>query len=200
MKTHFWNAVLQRRSHYTLSKEQVTTDARIEEIVSEAVKHVPSSFNSQSARVVILLGEHHDRLWDITKAELKKRMAPENFQATKDKIDGAFRSGYGSILYFEDIQVVESLQEQFPLYSDNFPIWSQQSSGMLQYAVWLALETEGWGASLQHYNPVIDHVVKSAWDIPDSWKLIAQMPFGKPSGEPKEKVFQSLGERMKVFK
>ncbi len=200
MKTDFWNAVKQRRTYYSLSKDQVTSDEKIEEIVGEAIKHVPSSFNSQSSRVVILLGEQHDRLWDITKAELKKLMPAENFQATEDKINGAFRSGYGSILYFEDQQVVEALQQKFPLYADNFPIWSNHSSGMLQFAIWSALEMEGWGASLQHYNPVIDAAVKSTWGIPDNWKLIAQMPFGKPTAAPGEKEFLPLSQRLKLFK
>ncbi len=200
MKTDFWNAIKERRTYYALSKEQVTSDEKIEEIVAEAIKHVPSSFNSQSARVVVLLGEQHDRLWDIAKAELKKLVPADSFQATEDKINGAFRSGYGTILYFEDMRVVEGLQQQFPLYADNFPVWSNQSSGMLQFAIWSALDIEGWGASLQHYNPVIDEAVKAAWNIPVSWKLIAQMPFGKPAAEPGEKTFQPLEERIKVLK
>lgn len=200
MHTHYWETVKNRRSCYALGKEPVTTDERIEEIVGEAVKHVPSSFNSQSARVVILLGQHHDRLWDIVKAVLQKRMTPENFPATEEKINGAFRSGYGSILYFEDMQVVEELQQQFPAYSDNFPVWSNQSSGMLQFAVWLALELDGWGASLQHYNPIINDAVKAAWNIPTHWKLIAQMPFGKPLVQPGNKEFLPLAERVKLFK
>lgn len=200
MKTAYFDAIKARRTFYALSKESVTTDQVIEEIVSEAVKHVPSAFNSQSSRVVILLDEQHDRLWDIVKAELKKIMPPESFQASEEKIDGAFRSGYGSILYFEDMAVVEGLQQQFPAYSDNFPIWSSQSSGMLQFAIWTALELEGWGASLQHYNPVIDQAVKAAWNIPSAWKLIAQMPFGKPVAQPGPKEFKPLSERMLVFK
>ncbi len=200
MKTNFWNAIKTRRTYYALSKEQVTSDEKIEEIVAEAVKHVPSSFNSQSARAVVLLGEQHDRLWDLTKEELKKLVPADSFQTTEEKINGAFRCGYGTILYFEDMQVVEGLQQKFPLYADNFPVWSNQSSGMLQFAIWSALEIEGWGASLQHYNPVIDEAVKAAWNIPASWKLIAQMPFGKPAAEPGEKAFQPVEERMKVFK
>lgn len=200
MKTAYFDAIKARRTFYALSKESVTTDQVIEEIVSEAVKHVPSAFNSQSSRVVILLGKQHDRLWDIVKAELKKIVPPESFQASEEKIDGAFRSGYGSILYFEDMAVVEGLQQQFPAYSDNFPIWSSQSSGMLQFAVWTALELEGWGASLQHYNPLIDEAVKATWNIPAAWKLIAQMPFGKPVAQPGPKEFQSISERMLVFK
>lgn len=200
MKSEFWNAVKGRRSYYNISKDTVATDERIQEIVGEAVKYVPSAFNSQSARVVILLGEQHERLWDIAKAELKKIVPTASFQATEDKINGSFRSGYGSILYFEDTDVVKGLQENFPLYRDNFSLWSNQSSGMLQFTIWTALELEGFGATLQHYNPVIDEAVKLAWEIKNSWKLIAQMPFGKPVLHPDPKEFQPLTERIKVFK
>lgn len=72
-------------------------------------------------------------------------MPSEGFQATEDKINGVFRSGYGSILYFEDVSIIEGLQQNFPLYKDNFPLWAYQSSGMLQFAIWSALELEGWG-------------------------------------------------------
>ena len=46
------------------------------------------------------------------------------------KID-SFRAGSGTILYFYDRKVVESLQKQYPLYADNFPVWASQSSAML---------------------------------------------------------------------
>jgi predicted oxidoreductase (fatty acid repression mutant protein) len=200
MQNSLWDAVRARRSYYAISKEQVATDERIEALVGEAVQHVPSAFNSQSSRVVILLGEQHDRLWDLTKDELRKIVAPESFKATEGKIDGAFRSGYGTILYFEDTSVIEGMQLMFPAYHDNFPVWSNQSSGMLQYAIWTALESEGFGATLQHYNPVIDGAVHAAWDIPASWQLIAQMPFGKPVSQPAEKEFQPLAARLRLFK
>ena len=58
--------------------------------------------------------------------------------------------------------------------------------------VWAALEAEGLGASLQHYNPLIDDEVKKEWNIPGNWKLIAQMPFGNPTSPPGEKEFQPL--------
>ena len=196
----FIDAVKNRRTRYALSKEPVIQDARIREIVGEAVKHTPSAFNSQSSRVVLLLGNHHDRLWDIVKAELKKVVPPTSFQATEDKINGAFRSGYGSILFFEDMSVIESLQQKFPLYKDAFPVFSNHSGGMLQFVVWTALSEEGLGASLQHYNPVIDDAVKSEWSLPSSWKLLAQMPFGKPVAEPGGKEFQPIEQRVKVFK
>lgn len=200
MESNFFDAVKRRRTRYALSKDSVISEERIREIVSEAVKHSPSAFNSQSARVVVLFGEQHDRLWDIVKAELKKIMPPEGFGATEEKINGAFRSGYGTVMFFEDQSVVEGLQKQFPLYKDAFPVFSLNSAGMLQYVVWTALAEQGIGASLQHYNPVIDEAVRVAWDLPTSWKLSAQMPFGKPIADPVEKTFQPIESRVKIFK
>jgi predicted oxidoreductase (fatty acid repression mutant protein) len=195
----FYTAVAERRSVYGISKEAVVSDERIQEIVNHAVKHTPSAFNSQSARVVVLLGEHHDKLWNITTETLRKIVPADQFGPTEEKMK-AFGSGYGTVLFFEDQEVIKSLQKQFPLYKDNFPVWSEQSSGMLQYVIWTSLELEGFGASLQHYNPLIDDEVKKEWNIPDSWKLIAQMPFGKPTAPVGEKEFRPLEERVKFFK
>jgi len=200
MGKSFFEAVKARRTCYAIGKTPVVSDDRILEIVREAVKHCPSAFNSQSARVVVLFGKHHDRLWDLVKEDLKKIVPPANFQATEDKINGAFRSGYGSILYFEDMSVIKGLQEQFPSYKDAFPMFSNHSAGMLQFIVWTALADEGIGASLQHYNPVIDVAVRAEWKLPETWKLLAQMPFGKPVAQPGEKEFQPLESRIKVFK
>ncbi len=192
-------AVADRRTFYGISKEAVVSDERIKEIIEHAVKHTPSAFNSQSTRVVLLLGGHQDKLWDITKEALRKIVPADKFAPTEGKIN-SFKSGYGTVLFFEDSKVVESLQEQFALYKDNFPIWSQQTSGMHQFVIWTALEIEGFGASLQHYNELIETDVKKEWSIPENWKLIAQMPFGKPTEEPGEKEFQPLEERIKIFK
>jgi predicted oxidoreductase (fatty acid repression mutant protein) len=198
MTKDFFSALEGRRSIYGISNEAVVSDGRIKEVINHAVKYTPSAFNSQSARVVVLLKESHTKLWNITTETLRKIVPAENFSSTEEKL-GAFASGYGTVLFFEDQEVVESLQKQFELYKDNFPIWSQQSSGMLQLVIWTGLELEGFGASLQHYNPLIDDEVKKEWELPGSWKLIAQMPFGKPTAEPGEKDFQPLENRV-LFK
>lgn len=199
MANDFYSAIEKRRSIYGISKESTVSVERIEEVIRHAVKHTPSAFNSQSARVVVLFGAQHDTLWDMTKETLRKNVPAENFAPTEQKMNG-FRSGFGTVLFFEDQAVVESLQEQFALYKDNFPVWSQQSNGMLQYVIWTALAQEELGASLQHYNPLIDDEVKKEWGIPQSWKLIAQMPFGKITAPAGDKEFQSLDERVKVYK
>jgi len=199
MKKDFYTALADRRSFYGISKEAVISDDKINEVIEHAVKHTPSAFNSQSTRVVLLLGKHHDKLWDFAKEALRKIIPADQFSATEDKIN-SFQNGYGTVLFFEDTSVIESLQTRFALYKDNFPIWSQQTSGMHQYAIWTSLELEGFGASLQHYTELIEADVKKEWNIPNEWKLIAQMPFGKPTAQPDEKQFEPLEERIKVFK
>jgi uncharacterized protein len=199
MGKDFYKAIEERRSIYGISNETVVSNERIQKVINDAVKHSPSAFNSQSGRVVLLLGEHHNKLWDITKETLRKRIPEGKFSKTEEKIN-SFRSGYGTILFFEEQEIVEKLQTQFPTYKDNFTIWSQQSSGILQYIIWTSLEVEGFGASLQHYNPLIDDEVKREWGIKNSWKLIAQMPFGRPTAGPNEKEFLPLEERILVYK
>ncbi|HEY8890667.1 MAG TPA: nitroreductase family protein [Clostridium sp.] len=199
MKKDFYTAVADRRTIYGISKEKVTTDEVIKEVIEKAVKNTPSAFNSQGTRVVLLLEKQHDKLWDITKETLRKIVPIDKFAPTEDKIN-SFRNGYGTVLFFEDTSVIESLQSQFALYKDNFPVWAQQTSGMHQYVVWTSLEIEGFGASLQHYNELIETQVKKEWNLQDSWKLIAQMPFGKPTALPDEKQVQPLEERIKIFK
>ncbi|ATO50660.1 nitroreductase family protein [Brevibacillus laterosporus] len=199
MAKDFYAAVEGRRSIYGISKEVSISDDKIKEVIEFALKHTPSSFNSQTARIVLLLGEQHDKLWNLTEAALRKVVGDNNFAPTEEKMK-SFRNGYGTVLFFEDQQVVEQLQKDFALYKDNFPIWSQQSSGMHQFVIWTALEMEGLGATLQHYNPLIDEDVKKEWNVPGHWKLIAQMPFGQPTMAPKEKEYKPLDERFKTFK
>ena len=196
----FIEAMKYRRSYYKISDQSPLSDQEIEDLVNSVVTHVPSAFNSQSSRVVLLLGEHHRKLWDIAKQTLKKIISEEAFKNTEAKIDNCFACGYATLLFFEDMRVVKKLQDAFPTYTDNFPVWAEHTSAMHQFALWTLLEDVGFGASLQHYNPLIDQEVKQTWNIPEEWKLVAQMPFGTPVEEPGEKEFGSLAERVKVFK
>ena len=192
-------AIKNRRSIYGISNEVVATDEKIQEIIEFAVTNAPTAFNSQSGRVVLLLDKEHKAFWDLTTDALKKISDEKDFSQTEQKMQ-AFAAGYGTVLFFEDKKVVEGLQEQFPSYSEKFPDYALQSSGMLQYIVWTSLASEGFGATLQHYNPLVDAAVQTKWDIPANWELVAQMPFGKVVAPAGEKQIQPLEERIKVFK
>lgn len=200
MKKSIEEALTHRRSYYALSAKSDISDSELQEILEFALWNLPSAYNSQTTRLVLLLGDHHLKLWEIVKAALKKETSAETFIRTAQKIDDSFASGYGTVLFYEEDKIVKKLQESFPRYKDNFPLWSQHASAMHQLTVWTLLEEKGFGASLQHYNPLIDDEVRQAWGIPDTWKLVAQMPFGLPLQQPGPKDHLPLEERIRVFK
>lgn len=199
MSKEFCKAVQERRTYYAIGREPILTDDEIVSLVEDAVKHAPTAFNSQSGRVAVLLHGDHEKLWEETTDVLQKIVPEVQFSKTREKIK-SFWDGTGTILFFEDQKTIAELQQKFALYQENFPVWSLESSGMLQYIVWTALEEAGLGASLQHYNPLIDETVSSNWKIPKEWKLLGQMPFGSPMGEPEPKTFLPITDRVKVFR
>lgn len=187
-----------RRSVYVLNKNLPIGQTEVRDIVAHAVKHTPSSFNSQSTRVVVLFGAEHEKLWDIAIAELRKIVPAESFAPTENKLN-MFKAAAGSVLFFEDQDVVKGLQESFPGYAANFPVWADHADAMMQYAIWTTLAAANVGANLQHYNPVIDAEVAKTWNIPANWTLRAQLVFGgieQPAGT---KEFADLESRMKVY-
>lgn len=148
--------------------------------------------------MVVLLKEEHVKLWDIAKEALKAIVPAEQWPASEGRLTG-FQKGYGTVLFFDDRTAVSGMQQKFALYADKFPIWASQSNAMTQLAVWTALEAEGLGANLQHYNPLIDQKVASTWGLSKDWELSAQLVFGKKEGEAGEKTFAPIEERFKVF-
>jgi uncharacterized protein len=193
-----YTAIETRRSVYALGNEKVVSDDRIHDLVSFSLKNVPSAFNSQTARIVTLLGKESSKFWMITRDTLRKIVPPAAFDSTNEKIN-AFDRGYGTILFFEEQSIIDDLMIRYPLYKESFPVWSLQSNGMLEFAVWTTLEAEGLGASLQHYNPLIDDEVKKTWNLPESWKLLAEMPFGSITVPAGTKEFLPIEDRVRSF-
>lgn len=188
-----------RRSIYALNDQLPVDKQQVVDLVEHAVLHTPSAFNSQSTRLVVLFGEDHKKLWQITEDTLRKIVNDdEKFKSTEQKLAG-FKAGAGTVLFFEDQNVVKNLQENFAPYADRFPTWSEHTSAMHQYVIWTALASLKIGANLQHYNPVIDEEVAKTWNINSSWTLIAQMVFGgieQPAGD---KEFEPVEKRLKVY-
>ncbi|KGD75128.1 nitroreductase [Tatumella morbirosei] len=183
-----------RRTIYALGPDLPLTDDEVISLIQTAIKNAPSAFNSQSSRALILLGDQHKTFWSLTKEQLRKHVPAEAFEATDKKING-FAAAAGSVLFFEDKDVVTGLQQKFAAYADNFPVWSEHSTGIAQYAVWLALAEQGIGANLQHYNPLVDEDVRNTWNVPASWKLRAQLNFGSVEAPAGEKTYIADNER-----
>lgn len=194
----FLDQIEKRRSIYALGKNVTSDQTKIEGTIQQAVKLSPSSFNSQSSRVVTLFGQSHEKFWNIVLDTLRKIVPAEAFASTEAKIQ-SFIAGAGTVLFYEDQDVIKSLQENFALYAENFPIWSEHSTAIAQFAVWTALSEQNIGASLQHYNPIVDEEVAQTFDIPSSWKLRAQLVFGSIEAPATEKTYIDDAIRFKSF-
>ncbi|KAG5459766.1 MAG: nitroreductase family protein [Olpidium bornovanus] len=116
MSVNYLTAVKARRTFYNITKNCPIPSARVVEIVKEAVLHTPSSFNSQSGRALVLFGKEHDKLWDGVKVVLKPLTSEEKYPETVNKIDGSFKAGYGTVLFFEDQRPIQAMQQKFPAY------------------------------------------------------------------------------------
>lgn len=196
--SNFVELLKKRRSIYNLGKDVPLSNEEIVSLVTEVVRESPTAFNSQTQRVVFLFEDEHEKIWNMT-TELLKPLTPEEaFENTKAKLQ-SFSNGKATLLFFEDMDIVKGLQEQFPLYADNFPIWSEQASGLTQSNVWTALAEKNIGANVQHYNPIIDEAVTNEWDIPQNWKLRAQLVIGSIESPALEKEYMENNQRFKVF-
>ena len=180
MKRTFLEAIEHRRSCYSLSATNPVSESDIISAIDRIILSTPSAYNSQPTRLVVLFGRHHTQLWEIVKNALEEFVSPEAFTGVKEKIDSSFAAGCGTVLFYEDMAVIEQLKEKYTTYADKFDEYSEHTSAMHQFAVWTALEDMEFGASLQHYNPLIDTAVAHQWNISKEWRLIAQMPFGTP--------------------
>lgn len=91
-----------RRTHYKLLGKSPISDDDLETLIRNATKHVPTAWNTQSSRVVLLLRDEHKKVWDIAISVIEglvetgavpKEMF-ENY--TKPKLE-AFKAAYGTV-------------------------------------------------------------------------------------------------------
>ena len=78
--TYFTDLQIKRRSIYALGKDLELSNQELIETIQGAVLNTPTAFNSQTSRVVILLDEESDALWnEIAYSELEKVTPAEAF-------------------------------------------------------------------------------------------------------------------------
>lgn len=200
MNSQFNSLAANRRSIYALGDNLSQTPEEIFDLVKQTIKNSPTAFNSQTVRAVVLFGKSSDKVWKIVEDALRKiAKSPDAFEQTKSKID-SFKAGYGTILYFTDTTIVHQLENDYPSYAANFANWAEQGLGGAQQAVWTALAEQGIGASLQHYNPLIDDAIHQVFNLPADWQLRAEMPFGSIEAPAGEKAQLDDEEMFKLIK
>ena len=110
-----------RRTFYSLKAESPISDDAIERIVQDSILHVPSSFNTQTSRIVILLKMEHQKVWDIALNAVEElvavgRVPKDMFEnRTKPKLQ-ACRAAYGTVS-LHHVQLFHT----HPLFKDHLP-------------------------------------------------------------------------------
>ncbi|GMK58729.1 hypothetical protein CspeluHIS016_0601710 [Cutaneotrichosporon spelunceum] len=181
----FRDAIEARRSYYNITDESTLSNEQLEELVADAIKYTPSSFNSQTSRAVLVTGEKNKALWNAVWEAHKPNLKVEELPVYEDKFKNSYAAGYGTIVFYEDQDAIDSFVKNFPIVQWTIKDWVQNSNGMAQYIAWTALAANGMGANLQHYgqySPVNADAINKHLDVPSGWKVpIAMLAFGVPS-------------------
>ena len=144
----------------------------------------------------MLFGAESVKLWDLAIEAVRKVAPAEGFDKTEAKLK-SFAAGAGTILFFEDQDVVRSLQEVRAV--------RRQLPGLVGTG-WRHGPAVGLGRAGQRrrgrqpaaLQPAGRRRCGAQWNIPASWKLRAQMPFGSNEAGFGEKAFMDDAERFRV--
>ncbi|ETN38113.1 uncharacterized protein HMPREF1541_07737 [Cyphellophora europaea CBS 101466] len=199
-KKPFLEAIAARRTIYTISPENLPVPtSRVQEIITQVIKHTPSPYNAQTARAVIIFDDNHRKYFDAVESGLEKILPPEVWSVLSGSIKSFRSGGAGTVLWFEDEEAIEKLTTTHPAIAPFAESWSDQSNGMHQINAWTALEAEGLGASLQHHHfaPDVMSYYHDALKVPKTWKPKAQLVFGTPTAPAGDKAFEPIeGKRL----
>lgn len=98
----FKNVIKNRRSIYALG---TNSEYSIEEIVAtirETQKDVPSAFNSQTSRLVVLTGEANTKLWNLILDVQKEVLDQATWDFMSPIMEGA-KNGIGTVLLIKSV-------------------------------------------------------------------------------------------------
>lgn len=164
--------------------------------LNEVIPTVPSAFNSQGVRVVVVSGEKNQQLWDLIKGVQTEVLDAGTLNYMTPIMDGA-REAVGTILFFEDRDAVEA---GIPGNAERRSVYKNHESANAQLTAWLALTELGLGANLQHFNigyeQGFDRAIRELLDLPESWELVAEMPFGSIEAPAAEKEVIAAEEQV----
>src|SRR5574344_760819 len=104
-----------RRSIYHLGNTAMVADHCVIDTVEECVKNCPTAFISQSARVAVLFKKYHTAFWKMVWENVEAVTPKDKKESAKKRIN-SFAEAYGTVLFFEDINTLEKLKKDYPLY------------------------------------------------------------------------------------
>lgn len=196
--SNFKDLLEKRRTIYALGNNTAHSQEEITEAIRHAVQMSPSASNSQTTRAIVLFGDANVKLWNHI-YEVQEGVLPEAmWNMLSGVMENARDKAVGTVLFFEDREAVEAM----PTSEATREAFKQNNTGIAQYAVWLRLAEMDLGASLQHFNigyeQGFDKAVRDMFNLPDSYEMIAQMPFGSIEQPAGDKEFVDPNKRVQV--
>lgn len=152
--------------------------------LAQASVLVPSAFDAQPWRVVVLHARH-DEFWDRVTETIAERLEGDRRERYLDRA-AWMRAGGMTLLIFEDSALtgprdnltVEEARDQ-----------ASQSQGMLQLALWLTIGAHGLVTSLQHWQFIIEDVAIAFAGLPsEGFLLVTFMPVGFAAEPPEPRA------------
>ncbi|KAJ5486509.1 hypothetical protein N7530_000809 [Penicillium desertorum] len=199
MAEQYVQLIRQRRTYYSLSDTSPIPDHQIIQTVQDVMRYSPSSLNGRTSRVVVLLVDAHRKLWDMALNILRCVLPAEKWIIYEKKLNDR-KAAYGTLLLYEDRTVLHSLETRVPLFASHINQFSEHNHAILAFNLWTALEMDGFGANLQHFNPYLDATIAAEWKLPPHWTLKAQLVFGTPTAGPDpNKEYGNVAERVLAY-
>lgn len=196
--TQFTDLVKQRRTAYAIGKNTELSNKEIADRIREVTQDIPTAFNSQTTRLVVVFGEDNIKLWDHILDVQKDVLEGDMWEMMSGVMQGA-KAGIGTVLFFEDRDAVAGALGE----NERANVYKHHHSANTQYGIWLALTELGLGGSLQHMNigfeQGFDKSVKEMFNLPASYELIAQMPFGSIEAPANDKDYIDSSEQVRVI-
>lgn len=159
----------------------IETQQRIE----DAIRYTPAAYNLPSFHVLFVHAER-DAFWSAVEAGFSERLDGDRLERYLQRVEG-FRNGTAVIAIYEDRLMHPQLRDAWNLTDAQALEFSQQSLGMLQLSIWLALTAEGLVSSLQHWDWLLKDRLESFFGLPEErFHLTAIMPIGYPAEQPRE--------------
>lgn len=177
----FLDLLDERRSVRQLTPAPVT-EAFIQDLET-TVGLVPSAFNTQPWRVILLL-DQHDAFWTHVNGAIQERLEDDRRERYLAR-SSAMRPGGITILIFEDLGASDSTVD---LTFDAQRDYASQSLGMLQLALWLTVTAHGLATSLQHWQEFMEDIALDLAGLSTGrFRLVTFMPVGRAIDPPQER-------------
>lgn len=145
-----------------------------------AVQRVPSAFNAQPWRIV-LLRERNAAFWDHIVDTLAARLEGDRRERYLRRAEN-LRYGGMTLLIFED---AARATPRDGLSAGEARDQAAQSIGMAQFALWLTITAHGLTTSLQHWHALIEDAALAFVRLPSEvFRLVAFMPVGASDEDP----------------